>query len=108
MAASSSQSPFTSFEKPAALPPAAGFFDSGSFVDIEHCSVVLDLAQAFVGRMAQVALIGPAPKLDLGDQGRLRESKAFALERHDRFSRLQLVELHLRVDCIALLKSGPE
>ncbi len=29
MAASSSQSPFTSFEKPAAPPPAAGFFVSG-------------------------------------------------------------------------------
>jgi len=41
MAASSSQSPFTSFEKPAAPPPAAGFFVSG------HCSAGLRTFRVF-------------------------------------------------------------
>ena len=96
MAASSSQSPFTSFEKPAAPPPAAGFFVLGLVRNIEHRSVVLNLPQSFVGRMTKAAVIGPAAKLDLGDQRRLREDEFFPFRGMTGFFVLSLSSVVLR------------
>ena len=107
MAASSSQSSFTSFEKPAA-PPAAGFFVSGLVLDIKNCGIVLNIAQTFVRGMAKVAVIGPVAKLDLGNQGRLREHEVLSRHRHDRLFRLQLVERRFEIDRIAFLEPGPD
>lgn len=59
---------------------------------IEHQGIVLDLSQALVGGVAQVAVIGPSAKLDLGDQGRLYEDQVLALEGNGRPAGFQGVE----------------
>lgn len=56
------------------------------FAHVRHRGIVLNLAKALVGCVAQAPVMGPATKLDLRDQGRLGEHQVLALERHGRFT----------------------
>ncbi len=71
---------------------ALSFSAGRLLVHIKDGGIVLDLAQALVGCVSQTAVMGPAPKLDLGDQCRLHEYQVLALERHGWLFGLQLVE----------------
>lgn len=58
--------------------------------------------------MPKISVIGPAAKLDLGDEGGLREDEVLSLERYNRLFRLQLVERRLEIDGAAFLEPGPD
>jgi hypothetical protein len=53
------------------------------FAHVKYRGIILNLAKPLIGCVAQTAVVGPAPEIDLGNQCRLRKYEVLAFERHD-------------------------